>query len=253
MLTKEELLQKGVSEESADKIIKAYNSDTEENSLLELKKALNGENQEEKKENEENETDDYDKAKKYMKKYMKRYMKENPEYCKKMMKKFSNSSEKLEKATENFDLNSDGGVIEMIDLAPFLEAQTEFNQEMIKAVSGLSEKVENINENTNNSYDLMQKAAKVQIEQADSFNSFLSIPQGRKAKISNLNKGSNLETFSKEENSLIYQTLLKAVKNGDEKAGPLISAFESRGKNINNLNPVQKQALNQFIMKKEVN
>ena len=83
MLTKEELLQKGISEEMADEIIAGFSDSDEESSLQALQKAL-GENPEmddlfkaekgEKKEEEDEDEDKEDYNDSYMKKHMKRYM-----------------------------------------------------------------------------------------------------------------------------------------------------------------------------------
>jgi hypothetical protein len=91
MLSKDELLQKGVSEEVANEIIAAFEADPQdENSLLALQKALDGSDETDQTlskakgddkdkdgKDKEPDDDDDDYNEKYMKKHMVRYMKEN--------------------------------------------------------------------------------------------------------------------------------------------------------------------------------
>lgn len=254
MLTKEELLQKGISESVADEIISAF-SEEEDNSLQALQKALDddpamddlikadgGDSK-----NSDDEKDDYDES--YMKKYMKRYMKENKKSCGKMMKDLGESGDDMKKAVDNVDLDSEGAIVEMTDLAPFLKDQAAFNEKMVKAVSELAESIDLISAKTEKNYDLMQKAAKVQVEQATELDKFLNVSEGRKGVVADvkMSKATDAAKFSPEDNKIIYKSLMKAVKDGDQMAGQVISAFESGGQNANRLNPSQKQFINELI------
>ena len=249
MLTKEQMLQKGVSEEAADEIIASYSST--EDPLLDLQKALDDPLEdllkaESEEENEEEEEEDFDE--KYMKKYMKRFMKKNSSYCSKMMKNLNSSNEKMEKAISDIDLDAEGAVVEMINLSPFLENQSVFNQTMVKAIDYLSNQIDGIVKSSEKSFDLMQKAAKVQVEQAKLFSNISSIPNGRKGVLVNedLSKASNV---LKNHGDVIYTELLKATQAGDKNAGYILSAFESSGKNANLLNESQKKYINNLINK----
>jgi len=256
-MTKEELLQKGISEQDADKIIAALESDseTENNPVDLLQKALDGSpemddltkaDKEEGKDDEDEEKDDYNG--KYMKKHMKRYMKENSKSCQKIMKEFGSSGEKMQKAIEEFDVESEGAVIEMTDLTPFLKEQSEFNLSMVKAVEELAQSVDSITAKTEKNLDIMQKAARVQVEQAKSINDFLAVPQGRKGVIANekMAKASK-ESFSTTDKQLIYSSLMKAVKSRTPHAGEVISRFESSGQNLNLLSNQDKQYIQGLI------
>jgi hypothetical protein len=250
MITKEELLQKGISEEVADDIMsKLSNEDETENSLQALQKAVGGDDdsKKSKKKKDEDEDDDdeeYDKA--YMKKYMKRYMKENE----KDDKDEDDDSKKMKKAIEEVNLDADGAVVEMEDLKPFLNAQSEFNSKMAKAFEDISSKIEVIESRQANSYDLMQKAAKVQIEQANSLSEFMSQPQGRKGVVADIKMQKAVENTA-EQSKIAYEVLMKAVRSGDAMAGQVISVFESHGKNINRLNEPQRAYINKLIANKE--
>ena len=114
-MTKEELLQKGVSEEVADEIIQAMTVQEDEDSLSALQKALDEvpENMEllEKAEDEEEEDEEKDE---YSEKDMKRYMKaKGKAACQKMMKELGFASEKMSKAVEDIDADADGAIVEM--------------------------------------------------------------------------------------------------------------------------------------------
>lgn len=263
MITKEELLQKGVSEEIADEIIATFDEiDTEDDSLLALQKALDKKDSnseqdlfkadEGDKKEDNDDKDDYDES--YMKKYMSRYMKKNMKSCQKMMKEIGGYSEKMSKAIEDFDLDSEGAVVEMTDLKPFLDDVNEVFDGMSKAISTLADRIIAIEDKTESTYDLMHKAATVQADQAKEINEFLSVPQGRKGVVSGMNKAQdtnvvNKTSFSKEDNDFAYKTLQKALHNGEKDAGTLISVFESNGHDLNNLRPAQRQAISTFISK----
>jgi len=255
MITKEELLQKGISEEIADEIISKIDSEEDESSLQLLQKALGDPKvedlskadggDEEGDQDDDDDKDDYNE--KYMKKHMKRYMKANKSSCSKMMKEVG---EKMTKAIDDIDLDSEGAVVEMTDLAPFLESQKEFNESLTKALGHLAEEIVTIKGDNEKSYDLLKKAASVQVEQAAAIDGFLNTPQGRKSKV--VADGADLSKASKEnvnDQAKIYTTLMKAVKNGDTDAGAVISAYEVAGKNVNRLNDNQRAFISDLLSK----
>lgn len=257
-MTKEELLQKGIDPEVADEIIAAFEETTDGNSLSALQKALDDDGmdslfkakggKEGEKEEEEEEEEDYNAE--YMKKHMKRYMKENKSACAKAAKESGLFEEKLEKAMETFDTSADGAIVEMADLLPILEHQKEFNSAMQKAVEFISGQVLLIASQNEKSFDLMQKAARVQVEQANSLGEFLSVPQGRKGVIASMQKATPaIAAVTPEGNKLIYQTLMKAVQGGDKMAGQIISVFESNGHDASKLNEVSRKYINDLIQK----
>jgi hypothetical protein len=254
LLTKEELLQKGISEEDADEIMaKASAEPTQEDNLQALQKALDEDSpdatmdnlekaeDEGEKEEDEEEKDEYNE--KYMKKYMKRYMKENTKACQKMMSKMS-------KAIEEIDEESPGAVVEMADLAPFLDTVGEVIETMSKAIVETNERMDAIELQNEKSYDLLKKAATVQIEQAQGLKGFLSTSQGRKGVVTTAEMSKSTQpakVYSLDDNRTVYQKLAKAMKEGKPNAGELLSVFESRNKNFNALNPAQKQAIQRFM------
>lgn len=252
MLTKEELLQKGISEDVADEIIAAAESDgSPENSLQALEKALNNETLfkakggDDDEGDEEEEGSDYDES--YMKKYMKRYMKENKAACGKMAKDVGIFGGEMKKAVESFDNDAEAAVIEMEDLKPILESQVEFNDAMSKAVEEISGAIELIRVRAEQSYDLMQKAAAVQVETAKSMDEFFSTPAGRKGVTASVTMQKAENPVSPEMVKTVYSTLMKATQKGDQKAGMILSAFESTGKNLKRLNDLQRQYINDLI------
>ena len=152
-MTKEELLellQKGITEDVADEIIAAFSDSEDEDSLQALQKAL--EDNPDKnmddlvkaakkggdEEGDEGDDDDYDE--KFMKKYMKRYMKENKKSSEKTAKEAGLFGDKMEKAIDGIDLDSEAAVIEMEDLKPVLETIGEAIDVMSKAIPELAER-----------------------------------------------------------------------------------------------------------------
>lgn len=256
-MTKDELLQKGIDPEVADEIIAAFEETTDGNSLSALQKALDDDGMDSlfkakggKGKEEEDDEDDEDYNAEYMKKHMKRYMKENKSACEKTAKESGLFEEKLEKAIDNFDTNADGAIVEMADLLPILEQQKEFNSALQKAVEFISGQVLLISKQNEQSFDLMQKAARVQVEQANSLGEFLSVPQGRKGVIATMQKaGPVASAVTPEGNKMIYQTLMKAVQGGDKMAGQIISAFESHGHDASKLSDASKKYINDLIQK----
>lgn len=267
-MTKEELLQKGLSEETADEVIKAdlFTENPDENSLQSLEKALNpedpemdslakaGKKDEGKKEEDDEDKEDYNE--KYMKKNMKRYMKENKKSCQKMMKEMDEYGDDMKKAIDDIDLDSEGAVIEMVDLKPFVEKLGTVIEGMAKAIPELSERIEVVSAQADKNFSLMEKAARLQVDQAKNIGEFMSEPTGRKSVDVNLRKAGAVDPeaakFSKEDNRIIYKTLMKAVKDRDKDAGMVISAFESSGQNANRLSKPHKEFVCD-LMKKEAN
>ena len=250
-MKKEELLAKGISETDADEIISSFSEDVDSSPLLDLQKAV-GSDQEDMEtlskaegEDEEEKENDKDYDEKYMKKYMKRYMKENKE-------EVGAFGKKMEKAIADIDMESDGAVVEMLDLAPILQDQQEFNSSMAKAIEGFGNVLEVLVSQGEKSYDLMHKAAKVTAEQAVNLDSFLSVPKGRKGvSAANAENMQKAQLVSGDQNKLVEKILQKAVRNGDSTAGQVISAFDSKGKDVNKLNSVQREFINDLINKED--
>lgn len=257
MLTKEELLQKGTSEELADEIIASYPSDDsqkDDDSLTALQKALDKDSPDkmdnlskaEKKGDEENSDDEKEEYNEKFMKKMKRYMKEN----KKSFKEMDESKEDMKKAIDDVDTDSEGAVVEMTDLAPFLEKLGPVLEGMAKAIPELSDRIDSISEKTEKNYSLMQKAAKVTAEQADEINKFLNVPSGRKGVTESAQmQKAQAQKSSNEQRKIVHGALMKAVRENDRKAGQIISAFESSGQNINALKPSDRKYVNDLIQK----
>jgi hypothetical protein len=254
-MTKEELLQKGISEDVVDEIMTKFEDKTSENSLQALQKALNKDEdgntlfKAAKKGGNEDE-DDYDEE--YMKKHMKRYMKSQKDVSDTDM-----YEEKMKKAADDLG-EEDYGIIDAKDMKPYLDTQQEITVELCKAVSSLSEQFEylkNRNEERNEEmFDLLKKASQVQVEQAAEIEKFMATPQGKKGITSNVDPKQDLskaitgEKITPEQNGLIYQTLLKAVKlNKDAIAGQIISRFEAARRNYNELESGHKAYIQKLI------
>jgi hypothetical protein len=255
MLTKEELLAKGVSEPVADEIIAALSDgNAEENSLQALQKALDdtsgGMEELFKAEDggKKDEDDDEDYNPEYMKKYMKRFMKENKKSCAATAKEVGIFGDKMQKAIDEINPDADGAVIDMVDLKPFLEAQTDLNESLVKAISDMSSQILVISAQNQKSFDIMKKAAVVTAEQAISLGDFLGKPQGRKGLVATDMKKA-AQVINSDGNKAIYNVLMKATKDGDTTAGQIISAFESCGKDANKLNAAQKNYINEILQK----
>jgi len=256
-MTRDELLQKGVSEDVADEIIAAFEeAESPHNSLELLEKALNKDSDKEEslfkaedKDEDDEDEDDYDEQ--YMKKYMRRYMQANKKSCGKMAKELGIYGEEMKKAIEDIDTDAEGAVVEMTDLKPFLDSQSEFNEQMTKAIQELSSQIIAITNQTESGFDLLEKAARVQVEQAKAIDGFFSVPQGRKGAVSQgvaMRKAAELPV-SPEARQHVYSVLMKATKGGDRKAGEIISTFESAGQNINLLSQEQRHYVNELITK----
>jgi hypothetical protein len=263
-MTKEELLQKGLSEEVADEVIAAFEAEKNpENSLQLLEKALNEGTPEEDllkaKKDEENDDsgdekeDDYNEE--YMKKYMKRYMKANKKACGKMAKEVGLYGDDMKKAVEDIDADAEGAVIEMVDLKPFLDKQLLVNESMAKAIEDISGQVLSISAKQESTFDIMKKAANLQIDQAKSMGQYLSTPMGRKGKTSFTAKEmTKAQELTVDPNSIkkVYSVLMKATQNKDRRAGEIISKFESCKKDITQLSGPERKYIGELLTK-EVN
>lgn len=267
-MTKEELLQKGISESDADKIITALDNTGTIDPLANLEKALNKDNtgkqeslfkaadndEDDKKgkgkeKDEDDDDGDYDEE--YMKKYMKKYMKANKKACAKTAKDVGLFEGEMKKAMENVDMNADAGVIDVIDLKPILENQGEYNSAMAKAIQENSSQVIIISAKVNELYDLMEKAAQLQVAQAKALDVIVSQPQGRKGVVTNADMSKAVEpVITPEQTKVIYGTLMKAVKAGDLQAGQIISTFESAGHNVMALKQSDRQYISELMAKK---
>ena len=255
-MTREELLEKGISEDVADEIISAFDEKGSENSLELLEKALSQDDKQESlfKADEPEEDDDdeggdgYDEE--YMRKYMKKYMKENTSACKKAAKEIGLFNEDMKKAIDDVNVDADGAVVEMADLAPFLDSQREYNEQMAKAISVLAEQISVISAQAENGFDVMHKAARVQLEQARAFDQFLGAPTGRKGVTATADMQKAVEyTVTPEQKRDVYSALFKATRSGDHKAGEIISIFESAGQDIRALTPEHKLYVNDLLNK----
>jgi hypothetical protein len=253
-VTKEELLQKGLSEEEADGVVAKYSSEPtlEDDPLQALNKALGQEkattdkadlNKAEKDEEDDNDEKEYDAN--YMKKNMKRYMKENKKACQKLMKEMDMYTDKMQKAEEEIDTSSDGVVVEMDDLSPYLTAQNEAFEQLAKAVVSINEQLEVIRDQGVQSYDLMQKAGKVNAMTYETFNKAMSISTGKKGVMASekMNKAEKLKENSHNQWEILY----KATKAGNIKAGDVIGKFETAGRNINLLNPEDQAFIQNLV------
>jgi len=246
MLTKEELLLKGVLEDVADEIIASFSEDPD-TSLQSLEKALDGPETDdlfkagkgdegEDEDEGENEDEDKEYGKKFMKK-MKRYMKENKAY-----------GDEMKKAVDDVNYDADAAIMETVDLEPVLKSMVEFSESLVKAIGEISENIEVVSKKSDMNYDLLQKSAKVQVEQAKAQSDFLSIPKGRKGVVANEDMSKAVVMNSeKNMNVVVHEKLMKAVMDKVPGAGEIISVFESRNKDIANMNTEQRKLINNII------
>lgn len=175
-------------------------------------------------------------------------MKENKKACGKMAKEVGIFNENMEKAVSELDMDAEGAIVEMVDLKPILEAQGEVNSSMAKAIENLSEQVSYIASQQDKSFDLMRKAAAVQVETSKGLDTFLSTPQGRRGVTASVEM-QKASAINPETNGVAYSVLMKATKSGDQKAGMVISAFETAGKRLERLNPAQRAYIAELIQK----
>lgn len=256
MITKEELLQKGMTPEDADEILAKAGTPENSSPLEALKKAIEreddmetlfkakkGEGEEE--EDDDDEDEEYDeKFMKKMKKYMKSKGKEEHEEPDGDEGMFG----KMKKAVDEIDPNAEGGVIEMADLTPVLDAMVETVQTLSKAVANLNRKMDVISEKNDSTLSLMAKAAAVQVETAEIITEMGNKPMGRKgALMTDMSKAKPVV-----DGKAVWTTLVKALNNGDMVAGAIGSKFESAGKNFNALNKDEQKYVNE-LMTKEAN
>jgi hypothetical protein len=261
-MKKEELLQKGISEEVADEIIASFTDNETENSLLALKKAV-GKGADEstlfkaaKKtggdDDDEGDDDEYDEA--YMKKHMSRYMKENKKNSQEMKKASSTYEGDMQGAVEEL-AGADAAYVETGDLMPCLKAQEKATLDIYKAISDISERIGLIESQNLEAYKLMSKAAQLQVDQAEGLEQFLSASAGKKGVTSNVDlKKAGLpagQQLTKEQNGQVWQTLYKAVRKRDEKACEIISRFESVGHDTRFLTPPEINYIQELIKQEE--
>jgi len=251
MITKEELLQKGIDSVVADEILARIESDENSSPLEALKKAVDrgsdmetlfkakkGEGDEEEDEDEDGEEFDEKFMKKH-KKYMKIKEHSEPDGDEGMFGK-------MKKAVDEVDPNSDGAVIQMEDLSPVLNAMVETVEDMTKAISILTKKIEVISSQNSESYNLMAKAAAVTAETAEIVSGIGNAPQGRKgALMADMSKAKPVVVDQK----AVWTALTKAFNSGDMKAGEIGSKYESSGKRFNLLNPEEQKYVNELMTK----
>jgi hypothetical protein len=252
--TKNELLAKGIDPTVADEIIASYDRSSEdENPLTRLEKALKP-----KKENDEqslfkaeegekdgdpandNEPDEDEDDEKFMKKN------------KKAMKKAEDDEdeekgEEMKKAFDSIDRSAPGAVVEMEDLAPAISAIQKSFSSLLKAVSVLSSRVDKIVAQNEESYDLMHKAAELQVETSKGLSSVLALPTGRKS-VSTVNMEKAVAVNADLTNrQLVYQVLAKGVQMKDPIAGAIAERYESAGHDIRVLSKEDRAGIAKLI------
>jgi len=261
MITKEELLQKGIDASEADKIISALEAQVENSSPLEaLNKALNEDSEMDSlfkaaKKGEDDGDDEDDDGEEYDEKFMKKH--------KKFMKKLGKSDDgdeddekggnmfgkEMKKAFDGIS-DAEGAVVDMADLTPVLDAMVETVQTMAKAISGLERKIEVISSQNSESYSLLAKAAAVTAETAEIVTGMGNAPVGRKgALVADMQKAKAVPSVDIKK---VWETLAKAINTGDLKAGAIGSKFESSGKRFAFLSD-EEQGYVKELMTKEAN
>lgn len=260
-MLKKLLLQKGMSEAEADEII-AATAQENDSSLIALQKSLNSPEMDKlfkakggKDEAEEDGGDDDDEE--YDEKFMKKH--------KKYMKKFGKGDDgkhdepdgdeapafgkEMKKAVSDFDFQAEGGVVEMAELSPLIEAFVSTVSNLEKAISGLNRKVELISAQNEASFSLMAKAAAVQVETAETISGIASTPAGRKGiVVQDMAKAKSTAIVTAEPKT-VWKVLAKAITGGDMKAGAIGSKFESSGMRINFLNQDEQKYVQELIAK----
>jgi hypothetical protein len=249
MITKEELLQKGIDPAEADKIIAALEGQKEDSSPLEaLNKALSDNPEMDSlfkaKEGEGDDDDDDDEE------YDEKFMKKMKKYMKSKGKKEDDEDGSLfgkdmKKAIDDIS-GAEGAIVEMADLSPVLDAMVETVQTMAKAISGLERKIEVISGQNAESFSLLAKAAAVTAETAEIVSGIGNAPVGRKgALVQDMQKAVKTNIDSK----VVFTTLSKALNAGDMKAGAIGSKFESSGKRFDFLNAEEQSYVKELISK----
>lgn len=240
-MNKEQLMAKGLSPEAADEVIASFAGSTAGSPILELHKAIKKggkaddlfkaeeeEEDEEKAGDGDDDDDDMEKG-----------------------EDIDEDGEDLEKAISDINAHGEGAVVEMTDLAPYLRATAKFNKSMLKAVSDLVAENRTIKAQNAELYDIMHKAASVQVLTAETLEKAMGAPAGRKGvtTVSSqiLEKAKAVDTDAK----TVYVTLEKAMLTGDRRAGLVLSAFESAGKQVGKLDKSSREYIAELIKKGE--
>lgn len=249
-MTKNQLLQKGISPDVADEILRSFNADAGDSPLLALNKALKGSKEAENelfKAEDSHEEPDGDEGKG-------KGSEESDEdgdeeaYMKKAEKE---KAEKMSKARAELDLdNAAGGVVEMADLSAFLNATSEFSKVMCKAVGDLRSEIRTLKAQNAETYSLMAKAAAVQAVTAEAFGQSLGQSAGRKG-VTTIPATDMAKAAAVSDSTKVYQTLAKAMNAGDRQAGFILSAFESTGKRVDRLDATSKKYISELLSKGE--
>ena len=249
-MTKDQLLAKGISPEVADEIIADFSAGGNDSPLLALNKAVNGAKEVENelfKAEKHSEPDEDDKGGKS----------DDDEDDKEDGKKgddeeaYMKKKKEMTKAREILDLdNAAGGVVEMADLGAFLEVTSNAFGSMCKAMNDLRTEIRTIKLQNAETYSLMSKAAAVQVVTSDTLEKAMGVPQGRRG-VTTLPVVEMEKSSSMSNESQVYATLTKAMKTGDQKAGFILSAFESTGKRLNALDNASRAYISQLLNKGE--
>ena len=262
-MTKDQLLAKGVKPDVADEILSSFGAGEDESPLLALNKALKGANEAEStlfksedgdEDDEDGDSDPEEGGKKKGKKGSdddedeeEAYMKKGEEY-----EDMEKEEKKMKKAHDSLDLdNAGGGVVEMADLTDFLGSMTNFARAMTKAVGNLRAENRTIKTQNAELYSLMHKASAVQALTAEALGQTLSQSTGRKGVNSIPAKEMAKAAVMHSDTTLVYQTLAKAMSAGDQKAGFILSAFESAGKRLDMLDGVSREYISTLLNKGE--
>jgi hypothetical protein len=262
MFTKEQLLAKGVTPQDADEIIASTAAGTIVSPIDDLAKALNqtdesvlvkakgGEGHAEPDDdNKGGKSDDDDDNKgydeEYMRKYMKKFMKDNKKECAKAAEEAGINEKELNKAIDDINRSVNGAIVEMEDLNPFLQKQSEFNAGMLKALEFIGERIDLIAGQHAASFDLLTKAASVDLEIARSIDLVSAQPTGRKGVTA---ISADLAKANQPVNEVLaYQTLMKAVHAKDRRAGEIVGLYESSGRKLAALSQKDREYINQLI------
>ena len=240
-MNKEQLMAKGLSPEAADEVIASFAGADAGSPILELHKAVkkgasvdlfkaeeDDEDDEKAGDGDEEDDDDMEKG-----------------------EAIEEDEEDLEKAISDFNTSGEGAVVEMADLAPYLRATAKFNKSMLKAVSSLVAENKTIKAQNKELFELMHKAASVQVFTAEALEKAMSLPAGRKGVTTvpaqELAKAKAISSDAKG----IYVTLEKAMTIGDKRAGFILSAFESVGKRVEKLDQSSRDYISELIKKGE--
>jgi hypothetical protein len=255
--TKDELLAKGIDPTVADEIVSSYDHSEEVGTpLSQLEKALKpkkgndeqslfkaekGEKEGDAEDDAEPDEDADDETKaKYMKK--------------KALKKADGDEEdeekdekEMKKAFDSIDRSAPGAVVEMETLDPALSAIQTVMSSMLKAVNALSTRVDKIVAQNDESYDLMHKAAELQVETSKGLSAVLATPVGRKGvNTVDMKKAQELNA-DLTNRKLVYQVLAKAVSMKDPIGGAIAERYESAGHDIRALSKEDRAGIAKLI------